>query len=336
MPAAHSNLAQSMRWAEEAASRTYDVVMTLDEWAELPRCPYERDEHLHAKRITKCLEDVHVDQLQVMAYRVGDGPVHKLDGHSRTLVWLTWPEEARPRALKVKVYVLERESDVHPLYDHIDNRAATESAADKIRGAFINLRGSVPESPFFRNGSFATSLSLLVDNTSCLRADPYIIIQEWAPEIDLLDIPTLLPSLFPSPIAAAALLTTAVHGKKVIAIWEEYNRKVEPGLSQPQRSGLQYLAGMVHDRNVARRWSGNGNIIEATASAILFIEAHLRMFVGAKQPPLPSKFSHGDYLMAYRQYALYCKRQRALKRPPVPFKDKLRRWKTKETVEVKE
>jgi hypothetical protein len=128
--------------------RTHLLAMTLDQFAALPVCRYQRDTKSHAKRAAKR----HLGTLSPAQIRVAaalyNGALEMLDGHARVQLWQDGRLETPSSLLIVDVIECDTEEDLRNAYDSFDALPAAQRPKEKMFGAWRSL-GFTPSSHFF-------------------------------------------------------------------------------------------------------------------------------------------------------------------------------------------
>jgi hypothetical protein len=314
-------LAELVRRAQKVyGGRVEIVVMSFKDWEALPRNPYERDEEVHARRLRKVFEaGFSADSLIVAAYEL-NGVVGKVDGHSRTEIWKTWPESARPKSVIVVKYHCRTMDDVHQIYLHYDNQISTETAADRIRGYLKGQGTWTPRNSLLREGNWSTALNFVLTGGGKAGKDPMDQAVSVAAELMILDgLVGATKQKFPGFFFAAALMSIVLHGRDVLPFWQAYCEG-EGQMAAHRMNGVQCLLeyrkaskGLVKNR-------GNPYV----AGVGIALKGMYRWLDGefvSKMPPTPKKGSWTEYVDAYRVLALDYKKRG--KRAPLDVRPKV-------------
>jgi len=192
------------------------IQMTPAQWAEVQDNPIQRNTAEHAKKaIRGHLRTASPTHALVAAALLPDGTLVKLDGHTRSALWQDGRLEA-PTTLQVVVQSVPSMAGAMELYKQFDNPGATETAGDRLSGAF-RLHGLVAKNRLLTHGGITSALNIID------QAKPvYEMVGEWKDELALLDELDASPTAMPSTLICAALLTLRKHGTKALDIWRLY------------------------------------------------------------------------------------------------------------------
>jgi hypothetical protein len=204
------------------------IHMTVEQWAKIQQCPRQRHTESHAKKAIKHLQNVSPAQARVSMAVLPSGETYKLDGHTRSLLWMR-NEIARPPELIVDVYEVSSIEDVKELYDHFDNKNAAEDTADRLSGALnehdINLKSTLMQRLRFSTGlRYAHS----VWHDIHWEKQPELIntiVGEWREPLmiaDRFDLKT--GKRFPSGLWTAIFLTARRDGEVAGKFWISYDQ----------------------------------------------------------------------------------------------------------------
>lgn len=209
------------------------TVMTPAQWAAIPDNPIQRNTEKHLAGATHLLtpQKAHAD---VMMGVTPDGKRRwKLDGHTRSLLWSRRPDLA-PEKVYVRIHEVADEAEAEKCYGHYDNKAALETASDKLSGAFHKV-GWAPKSSFLQRGALTTGIaraSMIADGyqaaTNVARTRPeyndiYQQMPRWLPELQILDGFDISNGnkRWPSAVVTTALLTMRRYPRSV-EFWRRY------------------------------------------------------------------------------------------------------------------
>lgn len=220
--------------------------MMVEDWIAVKPNPIQRDTERHAAR-AKHLRTPHPTHSTVAAAELPGGKLVKLDGHTRALMWRR-KEIPAPVQVTVIVYHVENMAEAEKLYKDFDSRAALETTADKVSGAY-NKHNFDPQSDFLKSGGIVSGLRLAYgvlmggsaktftagggnsrgDNKSkdrrtdmqiaTVAADEYFLINEWSYELHMLDGFGLGRGQVTSGILGAFLVSARKYGHKVTPFW---------------------------------------------------------------------------------------------------------------------
>lgn len=226
------------------------IPMTPQEWWNVPDNPIQRNTAEHAKKaIRGHLAAPHPSHAIVHAAQLTDGTLVKLDGHTRSALWMDGRLQA-PATVQVIVHKAASLEDAIGLYKHFDNPSATENAGDRLAGAY-RLSSIVPKSRLLTHGGVTAALNLMNETSGI-----YSLVSEWKIEIELLDEMDLSVAAMPSVLIAAALLTIRKHGRKALDFWRLYAAGGGTRING-KSCGCDELTRIVADLR-ARKQLGNG------------------------------------------------------------------------------
>lgn len=195
--------------------------MTVEEWIGVPDNPRQRDTERHAAKAHHLRQWSPAHGI-VIAARLPNGKMIKLDGHTRALLWKR-REIDRPKSLEVTIIPVKSVEEAKELYTHFDNKAAMETVTDRISGGFREI-GFEPSSAFLRAGRIGSALRIAwvaVHGYARDKAprDTYQIINEFAAEVLALDDMQLSKTAASTGIVAAFLLSYRKHGDAILPFW---------------------------------------------------------------------------------------------------------------------
>lgn len=186
------------------------VEMTVDEWAVVPPNPRQRNTQAHARKNKKLhtLDPLHAS---VNAARLPDGRLIKLDGHTRDFLWNT-RQVIGPTVIFVTVWNCR---NVTASYLRFDSPDAVENITDLLYGLCHEFDIKF-ESDFLLEFHFASGLAMAQQfyygHQSYTRDKVIEVLQDWTPELLLLDGCSPTREWFISPVIAGALLIMRSDG----------------------------------------------------------------------------------------------------------------------------
>lgn len=217
---------------------------SVEEWSEIPDCPIQRNTEMHAvKARNNHLKNSSPTHARVSAARLPGGEMFKLDGHTRAHLWEEGSLQPPSNGLKVDMYLVDNMVQVEELYKQFDSQYATETASDRLHGAYRLHRFS-PESTLIRTGGVTSAVSI------CLRSrhakmNIYQSIGPFVPALQIIDRQMFINRSFPSGVLAAMILTVAKHKNDAIGFWRKYHD--DEGMKNgKERDGVQALTEVVH------------------------------------------------------------------------------------------
>jgi hypothetical protein len=201
---------------------TYMTTMTPDEWADVPDNPRQRDTESRAAkaRHLKTLEAAHT----LVHMAEWEGGRCKLEGHTRALIWMQFPELA-PDSIDVRVTVVESEEEAKRLYGHFNSKEEGERANDRLFGA-LRESGVIPTSDFIRRAKFSNALSMAYtfyeEHGRPKQPSVYDKVAYFRDEILLLDsIAGASKRLF-GTVVCCFLMASRKHGHVVLEFFQRY------------------------------------------------------------------------------------------------------------------
>jgi hypothetical protein len=192
---------------------------TVKEWFAVCDNPRQRDTE---KRAVKASRD-HLKKPSpahtfVHVCRLPNGRYVKLDGHTRALLWSDGRLEA-PNEIIACVYSIASMQEAEELYDHFDNQSAVETGNDRLSGAFRKSE-IVPTSALLKTGGILSAFNLMRPGKP--RDAIYGIVEQWKPELLILDTITATPTAVPAALLCGCLLTIRKHGERAADFWRLY------------------------------------------------------------------------------------------------------------------
>ncbi|MDY7116554.1 hypothetical protein RAN53_09345 [Halomonas sp. SSL-5] len=251
------------------------TTMTTDEWARIEDNPIQRNTELHAKKArNKHLKKLSPTHARVSMAKLVTGEEFKLDGHTRSHLWQEGSLEA-PQVLFVDVYHVRNMQQVEDLYKQFDSPYSTETATDRLHGAF-RLHGFNPRSGLIIHGGVTSAVQTLTANhgTSTKQFSVYEEITPWMDAIRIVDEKGFTSSDFPAGLLSAMLLTSRVYGPDAMDFWQSYAN--DEGVKMPggERCPIEALSWWMRVRSGDKDANkGRGNILEICERAISAFEA---------------------------------------------------------------
>jgi hypothetical protein len=205
----------------------YGGVITLDKasFAAIPDNTRQRDTESRARRAHH-LRKPHPSHQKVNIARFPDGTLMKLDGHSRSFIWMSG-EVPAPEVIYADVWDCQTEEDAKDLYMTFDSQDAVENSTDRIFGG-LKEKNVKFQSEFMQSGRFSAAMRIADEalygwNNRTIRGQGfYDMLFNWLPELTLLDECRPSRQKFIAPVMAAALLTFRRHGADAGAFWSTY------------------------------------------------------------------------------------------------------------------
>lgn len=286
--------------------------MPLSEFMQMKRHPGERDERARAVLVASLLRSgMMADAYHVAAYEL-DGQLYKLNGHTRALVWASWPPEQQPKFVTCTIFRVTSEREAEELYRHFDNWNSVKGGTDYIRSSLIAHIGfGYADIPILKGGNLTTPVTILSGHgfsKGKAGLSPDVVdetIRTWLPALRQVIDMRLDPKKMRSPMLAAAIMTAAAHRDAVSIFWEDICSGVDPGVRGQPRTALQWLYNDVYARTLRHQWSGFQNMLESLSFSLVCVEAHLSGYHSSSRPTLPRGVSSlSEHVALYRKYAL--------------------------------
>lgn len=206
------------------------IEMSVEEWAKIKDCPTQRDtlKHLHVSSAAgRHLATPHPTHAMVSMAQTPKGQRWKLDGHTRSLAWVSGQLAPAPEVLQVTVYEVKNRAECIDYYNCFDNSGATENRRDKLAGA-LKFHSCEPNHGF------------LFSNTGVISAIEYTIFpNKWADLREISFLEMLAPwveaikwmdagdfpnhSLFRSPVMLAALMSFRRDQNVALSFWQGFH-----------------------------------------------------------------------------------------------------------------
>lgn len=229
--------------------------MTLEQWAELPMHPRQRNTERHSKarhwKAAAVADGAIAAVLRHVAAAELDGRLYKVDGHTRTLLWLQGKLPA-PETVIVTVFHVRDETELLSLYSVFDAPSAAEHPTDQIFGAY-RQHGIEITSPRLRSGQITVALGIALLGRSykparhtTRRVDPYVAVGIFREELQNVDRFRVDWQVFASGVLATALLCLALHPQQT-EFWELLSKRQgtkQQGTMDPIEAVLQEINAM--------------------------------------------------------------------------------------------
>lgn len=220
--------------------------MTLKQWIAVPDAPIQRNTERHAKspKSRKNLGTLKSAHMTVIMAQLPDGSCYKVDGHTRTYMWVNGLTNEIPTTLDVIVHMVDDIEDVLDLYNSYDDSGQVKQAADQLYSAFKQF--DIPiTSKFFQVASGIVSAlkeayreisrAYSFENEGDVRNQPVTTMVEFFKD-QLIALDALQPKScaksgpnFKGPVTTAFLLShykyseLGKHLADVIAFFHAYN-----------------------------------------------------------------------------------------------------------------
>lgn len=241
------------------------VVMSFKDWSEMQDNPIQRDTERHAaKALKNHLKKDSITHLRVSAAVTETGEMYKLDGHTRTYLWVNGLLNA-PKYVYVDMYRVNGLHEVMELYKQFDNKAAAEDSFDKLSGA-VNLHGYVLQSHLLKSSGLTTSLQI-VSGKQGKNFDTYKAVDMYINEIKIIDKMMLTANILNSGILAAMILVCKVYGPDSLVFF----RKVanDEGIKTlDTKDAVQSLRESILNARAEKKNSGRDNVVSICEKAL--------------------------------------------------------------------
>ena len=198
------------------------IVMTVDEWIDIPDNDIQRDTVKHSRKAVKYhLSELKLTHLKCAMAITEKGEKIKLDAHTRAYMWehnlLT-----RPEKLYVDVYHVKDRKESRELYKHFDSSMSLESVNDKLSGAYKHL-GINPQSKLLLNGGVTTALKAIGTKKIAWNfLDMTDVVRPFKKELMFIDGENFQTSSFPAPVLASMIVTVKMYGKEALHFWTAF------------------------------------------------------------------------------------------------------------------
>jgi hypothetical protein len=198
------------------------ITMSPTQWARVQDNPIQRDTEAHARRALK----THLSQPSVAhwvchAAILPDRTMVKLDGHTRAYLWRTGQLFA-PEQVTVMVYPVATMDEAEALYSTFDSPSATETAPDRLSGAYRRAN-IAPTSSLLNVGGVTMALKFMFYGArSPALGFIYSAVEDYRAELMLLDSLQLSSPQLPGGWLAGALITLRVRGNAAMPFWRAF------------------------------------------------------------------------------------------------------------------
>ena len=240
------------------------VVMSFKDWSEMQENPIQRDTERHAaKALKNHLKKDSITHLRVSAAVTETGEMYKLDGHTRTYLWVNGLLSA-PKYVYVDMYRVNGLHEVMELYKQFDNSAAAEDSFDKLSGS-VNLHGYVLQSHLLKKSGLTTALQIVTGRVK--NFDIYKAVDMYIEEIKAIDAMMLSANLLNSGIIAAMILVCKIYGRESL----DFFRKVanDEGIKTLEtKDAVQCLREAILKARKEKKNSGRDNVVAICEKAL--------------------------------------------------------------------
>lgn len=215
---------------------TKRIWMTPEQWAQVPRNPYQktprREERPKVNHLRKYKRDHAIVKMAVYP----DGRRCKIDGHSRSYVWQYLPDivDLIPNRLEVLCYNVRNDEEAAALCKQCDSTDAVKKAADYVTGSF-SLADIPTTSKFFERGSnikasLAYAYETIMRTCDQSETEKIATSDEIEKHVDMFkDALTALDGInvhsrrLTAPFITAFLLAYYKHGNDIVNFFKKVN-----------------------------------------------------------------------------------------------------------------
>ena len=239
----------------------YTLEMSTGTWIDLADHPKQRNVERQARkphwRLAQRASGAVKDALRLVAAADLEGTLHKVDGHTRALLWRLGKLPA-PDTVFVTVHRVRSRDELDALYDVFHVPAAGENAYDQVYGAFRQVGLSL-KSRRLREGFFASALNIALrgvgkpqqDKRHTEPIDIYAAVEAFKAELEFLDSVDPQPEVFYTGVVAAALIGLALYPESLEFFARLSGRQGEKraGRADPVEAVLSLVAALKNQRN---------------------------------------------------------------------------------------
>ena len=191
--------------------------MPVSSWIAVADNPRQRDTETRAAKAKHLFKPTQSHTV-VLAARLPDGTLIKLDGHTRAFLWQT-EKVPRPLAVNVVLYDVATLDEAKELYTHFDSDKAVERGAEKISGA-LRERDITPLSGLLKSGRISQALRVARMGLGFGRdTSVYKTTELMDSPLRLLDSLMLGKATLSTGMVAAVLITLHKHGSAALPFW---------------------------------------------------------------------------------------------------------------------
>jgi hypothetical protein len=239
----------------------YTLEMPTGAWIDLADHPRQRNIERQARkphwRLAQRASGAVKEALRLVVAAELDELLHKVDGHTRALLWRLGKLPA-PDTVFVTVHRVRSRDELDALYDIFHVPAAGESAYDQVYGAFRQT-GLALKSRRLKEGFLASALNIALrgvgkpqqDKRHSEPIDIYAAVEAFKVELELLDSVDPQPEVFYSGVVAAALIGLALYPETLEFFARLSGRQGEKraGRADPVEAVLSLIAELKNQRN---------------------------------------------------------------------------------------
>lgn len=241
---------------------SYTVQMSSARWASLADHPRERDAQRQARKthwqLARAAHGAVLETLRWVVAAEWNGQIYKVDGHTRSLLWMSGalPD---PGLVFATVYRCQSREELNALYATFDTQSAAVTMYDRVTGAYRE-QGLELRSKRLRAGTIVDALSIaqrgIARSTEAVGEcdedwDVYNAVATFAPELRLLDSVDPQPEVFHTGIVSAALLALALDTGTIdfFALLSRGRGSKREGLFDPVEAMLWRVARIKKQRS---------------------------------------------------------------------------------------
>lgn len=219
-------------------------IITFAQWVKLRTFGSQRDHETRSKipfHINKFIGML-ATHLCVSAVSLPNGDMFKLDGHTRTLIWIALG--IQPENVLCTIYAAKNMNEAKLLYLSIDAKRSEKNSSDEIFSA-MREGNFEPLSPLIKSCKFNEALTIAA-KAACRSYPKMRQVTDMLPTLRLFDGVMPTSKIFPTPIAAAALLSIMRDKEDAAEFWKEYAKG-----EWKDGSALSVLNAFINDENTA-------------------------------------------------------------------------------------
>jgi hypothetical protein len=239
------------------------VRMTIAQWAQVPRNPYQKKKRDTGRK----LEHLYVFRKEHATARMGiypNGDLCKIDCHSRGYLYVTYPErvDRPPTFLNVECYPVRDEAHAAERFKIVDSRKTAKNAADDVHGAF-RLVGIPTNSDFFETGTdikatlgYAYEILHRANTGKSIKYTTVPLetqVAAFKPALVALDAVDVQRKFLEAPFIGSFLLAYTKYGKVVVPFFSRVNEG-----THGQRRGKMMCPIAAIEKERDQKWSGGG------------------------------------------------------------------------------
>jgi hypothetical protein len=289
---------------------SYALEMPVEEWIALPDHPRQRDTVRQAAKghwelARRALGPIAESHRWVVAAEL-DGTLYKVDGHTRGYLW-NLGQLRKPVSVYATVYRCSTRAELIDLYGTFDSQAAVEKQQDRVTGAMRQLKLNF-HSKRLRYGAITDALSIamrgVARGTDAFGQDyddfdVYVAMEQFTPELRLLDAVDPQPEVFHTGVVAAALLSLALDAR-TIEFWLKVSKPMGKKKEEPRVTPMQAIHRLMKDTK--EQGTGRDKVTQEAICATV-LGAIDRWQLGDSEPAywVTDPIEPGDVIAAVRK-----------------------------------